>query len=634
MSRPSSHREPCIFVRRPGGCRRGTSCRFSHDLNVPLGPNRVGNAAATARPPPPDNRNRFTENAPRGNCNFFWSTGQCNRGFECTFKHVQKPSTDTNRSPGTPEFDEPSLAEHLDFCTSEGLAEMNDIAYDRNYLMSPSQAHNSIKIYINPNFAFSDGSRATQMTEFAKILASVDRRNPSWDSETAQVWDGVSNTLVSMWLFPDPADLILKSTLHHNINALYTALNDTFETVCDVVTTCMNNMIDARSWKDPTPGLPSPYQSSLSGVVVFSTLSTVLHQYFLRFRRTAANQPKFVAIVDKLTEWFETWSTVVAQGSGGFDDNLEPTLRRLTLDQLRGSIERLQKIVSRVQANQQATKKLTRPKTLSADDRMQALLTRLEQSYDPPGVLRAGGLPRHDNDTADISEIRIVPTQQELLSEAEPYLPPIVPGAPHHCPEGSMERHLDIQFRLLREELIAPIRDSIGILQMDFSTMSTARRRAGPKSPTKIEQLIQNHGGVYRTSGHNSLMFQVYAHVEFSPVKAHRRELTVGLIMDAPPGNARSPDRKVREEFWHRTKRLGSGGLICLLLARDANLSIYPGIVLSSNTDIAESAKVYEDQVEIRVRFFDPEVELMALRRDKLGNPDQFSHAVLIDNNI
>jgi hypothetical protein len=69
-----------------------------------------------------------------------------------------------------------------------------------------------------------------------------------------------------------------------------------------------------------------------------------------------------------------------------------------------------------------------------------------------PGSLRPDG-PRHDNDFNDIQDIRIAPTQEELITQIKPYLPANFFEAPHHLPADSMERLLDIQFRLLREEL-------------------------------------------------------------------------------------------------------------------------------------------------------------------------------------
>jgi hypothetical protein len=84
----------------------------------------------------------------------------------------------------------------------------------------------------------------------------------------------------------------------------------------------------------------------------------------------------------------------------------------------------------------------------------QALTSRLELAHDPPGTLRNGGLPHHDNDFINIWDIRIAPTHEELVCPLPPNLPIFLPLVPHRLPEGSMERHLDIQFRLLREEMM------------------------------------------------------------------------------------------------------------------------------------------------------------------------------------
>ncbi|KAF9268371.1 hypothetical protein L218DRAFT_954733 [Marasmius fiardii PR-910] len=665
----STHHTPsrqiCRFFSERGNCKYGTSCRYSHDLTSIQSrsgqgaPRRGGPSGSGGRSTPPGSPNprTGTERAPRGNCDFFWSTGQCNRGFDCTFRHVQKPGSGLDSTRAAENDSSPF--DSLDFCTPEGLAQMNEIFHDHS--LTPPQAHNEIKPFIHSSFTFTSSDGVHQMTKFAKVLASVDKRNSSWNSETAQSFlemvvqspalnrirellgfqevshrmgMGFSRLSFQRGFFPAlqffTSELILRSTLRHNINALYTALKDTFDNVAAVVTECVDNMVNVRSWKDPTPGLSN---ARLFGVVVFSTLSTLLHKYFLCFKREAVAQPNFVAIVDKLVMWYAIW----AEDPSAFGEHLDASRRQLTMNELGRNVDRLQEIVQREHGTNQAKKRPIRPNTLSVADKRQALLTRLEQSYDPPGVLRANGLPRHDNDVVNISDIRIVPTRQELLSDVPPYLPVNIFEAPHHCAEGSMDRHVDTHFRLLREELIAPIRDALAILQMDFTTMANRHniiRPGDPFTPTQIEQIKQRNGGLYRSSGYNSVTFQVYTDVEFAPVEAQRRELTVGLIMDAPPvGHARSNDRKVREDYWKRSKRLASGSLVCLLISRNGDLSIYPGIVLSTCNDIAQSAKVYDLRIEIRARFFDPDVEVKAIRRYNM-KADRSSFALLIDNNI
>src|SRR6266542_406234 len=83
-------------------------------------------------------------------------------------------------------------------------------------------------------------------------------------------------------------------------------------------------------------------------------------------------------------------------------------------------------------------------------------------SYDPPGELSKYG-KRHDNDFKEISKISIIPTKEEILCDRMPFLPSSLPDAPHFLPDGAAKL-LDTQFRLLREDMLNPIRESISSL--------------------------------------------------------------------------------------------------------------------------------------------------------------------------
>ena len=156
--------------------------------------------------------------------------------------------------------------------------------------------------------------------------------------------------------------------------------------------------------------------------------------------------------------WFETWATGISSNPPQFEDSIalaDANTRRLIIGQLRDEVERFVKIVNREFDKAQ---KQTRPSApsdgLTAEQRRIAKIAQLKYTYDPPGELRPAEGPRHDNDFADIFNVRVAPTHQELLCASPPYLPVFLPEAPHHLPANSMERHLDIQFRLLREELM------------------------------------------------------------------------------------------------------------------------------------------------------------------------------------
>lgn len=82
---------------------------------------------------------------------------------------------------------------------------------------------------------------------------------------------------------------------------------------------------------------------------------------------------------------------------------------------------------------------------------------------DGPGELSAAGRPRHDNDFSDFRLISVGPTEDEVLSCADPYLPFNDASAPHHA-QGA-DRLLDIHFRLLRHDLLSSLLRSCAALQ-------------------------------------------------------------------------------------------------------------------------------------------------------------------------
>lgn len=153
------------------------------------------------------------------------------------------------------------------------------------------------------------------------------------------------------------------------------------------------------------------------------------------------------------------------------------------------------------------------------------------------------------------------------------------------------------------------------------------------KEQTKLEALLAKNGGAYKTSGLDSVFFQIYTNVEFAGVQTERRLITVGLSLDAPAGPARDSDSKRRQEFWKHSKRLQSGSLVALMVVTSSSLRVLLGEVVSFGNDVAETAKHSKDRVTIKVAFFDAEVEYMALRKVKLGD-GKSTFAFLLDNGV
>lgn len=182
MASPA-HNGPCRLFKSKEGCRYGKKCKFSHDLGSTSGgrtplqsppSSAQSSSSATARARPARSGNP----APRNVCDFYWNTGQCNRGFDCTFKH-QKNTNPQSRNAGTAdkvEGEEDAANAALEFFTMDNLTQMAGVGLHSTQEGTPENAHNSIKRYLGGGPL----NTPADMKPLAAILASVNRRNHSW----------------------------------------------------------------------------------------------------------------------------------------------------------------------------------------------------------------------------------------------------------------------------------------------------------------------------------------------------------------------------------------------------------------------------------------------------------------------
>ena len=178
---------------------------------------------------------------------------------------------------------------------------------------------------------------------------------------------------------------------------------------------------------------------------------TVINRLLVRFKNAVAIYPRLGPLVTNFNRWFQEWHAGVEATPPLFDNpfnNIAPTVREHIIDSIRERIKRLVNIVQRGEPKLAKSDSKQKRKADVADRFAPAL----HATYEGPGDLRPNG-PRHDNDFKHISDIRIAPTHEELTIRIPPFLPANIFAAPHPAPADSMERLLDIQFRLLREEL-------------------------------------------------------------------------------------------------------------------------------------------------------------------------------------
>ncbi|PWY83340.1 P-loop containing nucleoside triphosphate hydrolase protein, partial [Aspergillus heteromorphus CBS 117.55] len=172
------------------------------------------------------------------------------------------------------------------------------------------------------------------------------------------------------------------------------------------------------------------------------------------------------------------------------------------------------------------------PTTISAPgkatDRLDRAPALFNINRNPPGG-------RHDNDSANICDIRILPTSQEILSPHAEYLPVKDPEQWHIAGVPGL---LDRNFRLLREDTVGQLRDAI------HAMLRPASDREGKSNQVRTYTYPNVTVANLAFSRHTGLQF----------VAQFRQ----------PPQVQRMNERQ-REEWWQLSKRLQGGALVCLV---------------------------------------------------------------------
>ncbi|RGB42061.1 AAA domain-containing protein [Rhizophagus diaphanus] len=224
----------------------------------------------------------------------------------------------------------------------------------------------------------------------------------------------------------------------------------------------------------------------------------------------------------------------------------------------------------------------------------------------------------HDNDFENISKISIIPTEEEILCDQAPYLPSLFDE--RHTLLNGAAKLLDRQFRLLREDMLNPIRGGISNFLTLLSKNYYFTLNNNGRLSNELENVL-NRGGkyTYNKGANDNGDLQVYANIEFANVGCDRWNGLFCTLKFIPTHNSTNI-KKIRE-YWRNSKRLKPGNLVALLLPnpkseRDFNLySIYFGVIMSRD-DMTE-----DERIRIHINFNDLSIYPIALNEiSKLRN--------------
>ena len=170
-----------------------------------------------------------------------------------------------------------------------------------------------------------------------------------------------------------------------------------------------------------------------------------------------------------------------------------------------------------------------------------------ELLIDLPGEL-SNLYPRHDNDSALIAKISILPTKEEVLCIRDPYLPINDISAPHFL-DGS-SRLFDINFRLLREDMIGPLRNAV----------TTILQKLHPDAPISKQLSHQD-----RLREPNIASTRLYFDVTVESAQFDKKCGLKFQLRLRQPRHTKDLSEETRKNYWEATRSLDKGSLLCLI---------------------------------------------------------------------
>lgn len=148
---------------------------------------------------------------------------------------------------------------------------------------------------------------------------------------------------------------------------------------------------------------------------------------------------------------------------------------------------------------------------------------------------------RHDNDHRDISQISILPTPGEISHGELEYLLSTDCRQPHFL-DDPVQRYLDIHFRLLRHDILGPLKDTLGTLMLSLQQQIPLL-----KSQSK------------------SLNAHIYKEASMAHIAVDGRRGFEAHVSFTSPTQLNTKSKTEQKQWWENCKRLEPGGLVSLV---------------------------------------------------------------------
>ncbi|KAJ4354192.1 uncharacterized protein N0V89_005926 [Didymosphaeria variabile] len=212
---------------------------------------------------------------------------------------------------------------------------------------------------------------------------------------------------------------------------------------------------------------------------------------------------------------------------------------------------------------------------LTQEDDVQELL---QPCAAPSSYPRSIQIPqdRYDNDKADVSQMEIFPTREEILTDVPDFLPLTDKDQPHFIVEP-VQRHIDTNFRLLRYDTFGELKEALGNLM-----------HAIEADPTSLKNPRLSFGD-FRASHYTNCYI---SYLSFD----QRRGLEVKLSFPQLQ-NLRGKSPSERRKWWEDSRRLSEGILLSYItLHEDVVQHIFLTVTLRETDNRKEHSLTNEER--------------------------------------
>ncbi|KAF9322711.1 hypothetical protein BG006_002122, partial [Podila minutissima] len=336
---------------------------------------------------------------------------------------------------------------------------------------------------------------------------------------------------------------ICQWTTSNDSNAIYATVYTHRQTfIKDGIIPCMQALLARGSLADHSPAAANIQLEDMHMCVVTSMSCAVLAVVRLMYQLITRIHDACIDLAPSIKKLAQN-VTSYATGSNG------TARERHIYEIMVKELDRLQRIVS--DAEDAAISLLD---VIAADpgavSHIVPTKTQMRLAFDPPRKRSANG-PSHDNDHVEITNISILPTEQEITCSRAPFLPSNgVPDAHHFLAHG-WKRQVDTHFRLYREDMMDPFQRSMKsfLAVLRHTPFGEENRLLDNK---ELRKVIADH-----------ISLNVYGNVQVFGMTSKTNtagNIEIGFSQPLQILEGR------RVEFWERSKnRLMPGGLVCLV---------------------------------------------------------------------